>query len=231
MSKLDDDITEIEAFLTKLRFSSNIDNSEQTRASFKSAYKQFHALLVWGTIAESHLTGHASARIYFRETLSDVSHALVLTLLNLYKPARTSLRSGIENFFRALLLIRNIDATRIRNVYELFDQVEDSFSKESLVASNIHKLRATYGDLCKTVHSTKIDYMSLSIPFERLNDFHSSRFNSNLVVIRSAITAANQVIFCLWHEELKKAGRSNDDFVRDAIPRSLKRAISNATRS
>jgi len=225
MSKLDDDLSEIEAFVRDLRFLSGIGLSEHNRQLFRSAYKQFHALLVWGEVAEAQVGGLLPLKTYFRETLSDISHGFVMTLLHFYKPARLSMRSGVENLIRSLLLIRGVDATGIHAVHELFNRGKSHFSAEAAIANKVIQLEQIYGDLCKTVHSAKIDYMSLTVPFERLSIFQTTRYTSNMIILRNVSSAANQAVFGLWYAELKKAGHVNEDLVRDAVPRTLKRAV------
>jgi hypothetical protein len=205
MKKLDQDIAEIVAFVRKLRFSSQISHSDQTKTQFKNAYKYFHAMLVWGLVAEALPSDRGSTKNYFREVQSDLAYALLLTLMQYYKPARSSLRSGIENFIRVLLLDRGVDVSKILTVYTLFIEAKKIFSSNQSVKKNIEQLQSLYGDLCKTVHSVKPDYMSLEVPFEKLGIFQSGRFGTNLTTVRSAAEAMNQGIFFTLARGSKKS--------------------------
>ena len=224
MTKLDDDILEVGAFLNDLRYSKSSFQKEQNTTTLKATYKQFHSLLVWNLISESQQNSTLSPKIFFRETLSDISHSLLLTLLHIYKPARACLRSGIENHLRSLLLIKKHDASKINNVYDLFKSARKEFQKDSTVKKNIDRLSDYYDELCKTVHSAKIDYMALTVPFETIPTFNTHRFGANLSMIKSVCSLSNQSIFWLWHNQLSKVGPANSDLVRDSIPKNIKRA-------
>lgn len=225
MRKLDIEIAEIEDFIDNLRFSSIMGSTDQHRRQFKLAYKQFHALLVWGIVMDTLVDDSSGSSTYFRETLSDMSHSFLLTLMHVYKPARMSLRSGIENFVRSLLLIRGVDPTQISSVFELFAEAKLQYKDEDVVLSNVNELHRNYVELCKTVHSTKIDYMSLSVPFEHICVFQNGRYTATVRCICSVSSAANQAMFFLWHSHLGRIGHRNEDLVRDAIPRALKRVV------
>ena len=224
MSKINDDMREIEKFLSEISFSTHGLASEAGRSLFKASYKQFHALLVWGLVAEAQPASSRSFKTYFREALSDFSHAYALTLFNLYKPARISLRSGVENFVRSILLLQGIKADEIVTVYGLFDCIKLHYSSDSTISGRIHKLTASYADLCKTAHSAKTDYMSLTVPFNNILTFQNTKFNGNLGQIRDVSATVNQILFWIWHLELRLVGHANSDLVRDAIPKNLKRA-------
>lgn len=224
MSKLDNDIAEIEKFISDIHFVSASSLASTNRIALRAAYKQFHSLLIWSLIAESQDSKLDSMKLYFREALSDVSHGFMLTLMNLYKPAKISLRSGVENFIRSFLIYRGIDASEISAVYELFDTAKSAFRNDIIIEKNVSSLISDYSDLCKAVHSSKIDYMSLTVPFERLSAFFGSRYNLNMVTLRSVCTSANQLAFLLWNDQLNKVGHENEDYVRDSIPKNVKRA-------
>lgn len=224
MNKINDDLKEIEKFLSEISFSAHGLASEAGLPVFKASYKQFHALLVWGLIAEAQPASSRLFKTYFREALSDISHAYALTLFNLYKPARMSLRSGIENVVRSILLLQGVKADEIATVYGLFDRIKLYFSGDATISARIHKLAASYADLCKTAHSAKTDYMSLTVPFNNIIKFQNAKFNSNLGQIRDVSATVNQNLFWIWHLELRLVGHTNSDLVRDAVPRTLKRA-------
>ncbi|MFT9096521.1 MAG: hypothetical protein ABF459_15455, partial [Gluconobacter cerinus] len=81
-----------------------------------------------------------------------------------------------------------------------------------------------YGELCKSVHSSNIDYLSLSVPFEKLSDFNEEQFLTENERLREVCAVVNQCAFWWWDSKLAVAGHSNEDMVRDAVPRAIKRA-------
>jgi hypothetical protein len=149
----------------------------------------------------------------------------MLSLLGYYKPARNSARSAIENVIRSCLFLRKVEADKILSTYELFATAKSTFGAEPQMAKLISQLENQYKELCKTVHSAKVDYMSLSIPFEVLNKFDKAKYTTNVDLLRKVCATSNQTMFWLLHGELRRAGHINEDFVRDAIPRTLKRAV------
>jgi hypothetical protein len=200
--------------------------SDQYRELLSSTYKQFHAVLIWNLAAEKTEGKGSQTKLYYSEGVSDLSHCFLLSLMHLYKLARMALRSSIENLLRTLLFIRGVDGAKFNVVYELFTAAKTEFSGEPAGTLILQKLEMLYADLCKTVHSAKIDYMSLAVPFEQLVSFSASRYRANLNSINSVATAANRIMFLVWHTRLKATGHLNEDFVRDATPRSLKREVS-----
>jgi hypothetical protein len=225
MRKLDRDIKEIRDFLSGIRFD-DAGFSEQHRTTIAAAYKQFHAVLIWHLVIEKTYAKGSPVKVYYSECVSDISHCFLFTLMHLYKPARMVLRSSIENLLRTLLFIKGVDAAKITVVYELFAATKSAFSGHATMVAVLKRLDSVYADLCKTVHSAKVDYMSLSVPFEQLFVFNSTRYAANLAAIQSVASVANRTMFLILHDALKTAGHHNEDFVRDSVPRALKREVS-----
>jgi hypothetical protein len=226
MNNLDRDLDEIFQFIKALKFSSKISAAEL--ALIKSAYKQFHSLLIWGIVGEKEPNSPLPIRTYCREGLSDCSHAFFLTLLDLYKPARGSLRGAVENFLRLSLMYGGVDPTEETRVYELWRLGKKNFASVAGATDAIQHLEVLYSELCKTVHASKINYMSLAVPFETLSEFHAGRFKSNFTLMKSVYARENQLLFLIKHRALRLVGHKNEDFVRDALPPTIKRAALDA---
>lgn len=226
MSKLETDLAEIESFLEDFKASTPIISDKLYKDKVKYSYKQFHALLVWGIVFD-HFEEKSNKALYFRECLSDISHAYFLNLCSLYKSSRSSLRSGIENAIRVSLLQREIDIANIVSVFDLFAAAKSAYKTDQIVHGHIVKLNAIYGELCKSVHSSSANYLSLSVPFEQLSDFEEEQFLAENERLREVCAIVNQCAFWWWDSKLAVAGHSNEDMVRDAVPRSVKRAKMN----
>jgi hypothetical protein len=224
MSKLEIDLEEIEGFLKGFKVSTPNISNKIYAAKVKSSYKQFHALLVWGLVSERSDDRKSDKGLYFKECLSDISHAYFLNLCSLYKSSRSSLRSGIENAIRVSLLEKEVDITKIVSVFDLFGAAKSLYKADSVVHGLIVRLSTIYGELCKSVHSSSTDYLSLSVPFEQLSDFNEEQFLAENERLRDVCSIVNQCAFWWWDSKLPTAGHSNEDMVRDAVPRAVKRA-------
>jgi hypothetical protein len=223
MSKIDSDLEEISAFL-RCWTPSYPDLSEKSiRAKAKSSYKQFHSLLVWGLVLDS-VGITKNAKLYFTECLSDISHAYFLNLCSLYKSSRSSLRGAIENGIRVLLIDKEVEVVSIVSVSDMFARAKAECQADSVALAIVKRLHQLYGELCKSVHSSNTDYLSLTVPFEKLSEFEDQAFSKNSAFLRDVSSALNQCAFWIWEGHLSLVGHANSDLVRDAIPRSLKRA-------
>lgn len=224
MSKISRDVDEIVSFLATWNASHPDFENAEIKAKVKSSYKQFHAILVWGMIADEPGFGNDAQRQYTTEAISDLSHSYLLNLLSLYKVCRYSMRSGIENFIRVIILYAGTDVDALTSVYDLFSVAKDKYKSDATAAALISKLHSGYGELCKSVHSAKVDYLSLAVPFEKLSIFDIGQFKENNEKIRDVLSSINQLLFWLWTDRLASAGHENEDYVRDSVPRSLKRS-------
>ena len=224
MRKIKTDLAEIEGFLKDFKPSTPNFGEKSSLAKIKLSYKQFHALLVWGLVSERKSLNNTAEPLYFKECLSDISHAYFLNLSSLYKSSRSSLRSGIENAIRVALIEKGIDVKNIVSVSDLFSEVKSSYKDDVFAYELIIKLTVIYSDLCKSVHSADVNYLSLSVPFQRLSEFDETQFLAENDRLREVCSIINQCAFWLWSDKLSLAGHSNEDMVRDAIPRAVKRA-------
>jgi hypothetical protein len=228
MKKLEYDIDEIKNYLSNWNPSCPALDEKVVRARVKSSYKQFHALLVWGLAIEADEQTNKHIDLYFTEAISDLSQAYFLNLCSLYKAARSSLRSAIENTVRVLLLHKGVDIAPLNSVYDMFARVKHEYKADTTCLLLINKLHAFYGDLCKSVHSASVEYLSLSVPFEKLSVYDAIPFFENNDRLRDVSSAMNQCAFWMWSPLLVQCGHKNVDLVLDALPRSIKRAKTNA---
>lgn len=222
MSKLDTDVAEIMDFVSGWRADHPDISVEGVRPRIKSAYKQFHSVLIWRVaLDQADLTD--GMRLYVNESSSDISHSFFLNLTSLYKSSRSSLRSGVENFVRMILLSKEEDVTPLTSVFDLFASARGHFKSEPAALRIFDDLRSLYGDLCKSVHSAKIDYLAKTVPFDKLSKFDKSQFITNIEKIREACSLVNQLSYWCWSDRLAFVGHVNSDFVSDSVPRKLKR--------
>lgn len=216
------DVAELVDFIDKFQPNESL-GSDDRRAIFKRPYRQYHALLGWGLIADDVLDKKSESYVYFQEFISDLAHSLLLTLFHFYKPSRMCMRSAAENFARFITINDKIDLKSQKSTYELLDAVKLASSSYPNMRSEIDKVCAIYAELCLTVHSAKVEYMTLKVPFAHLTKFDAILFGSNLHIFLRLATALNRTLFLYWGSKLEKIGHKNADLIRDTLPSSLKR--------
>lgn len=222
MTKLDSDIIDIKNYLLRWQASYPDITAEGLRPKVKSAYKQFHSILIWRVVLD-HYDMASDIRLYANEAASDISHAFFLNFISLYKSSRSSLRSGIENFVRVILLSYGEDAKGLTSVFDLFAATRKMLVNEPPAQRIFDNLRKLYGELCKSVHSAEVDYLAQTVPFEKLSQLDQTQFLNNIEKIRETCALVNQLSFWRWNERLASLGHENADFVSDSLPRNLKR--------
>lgn len=224
MSKIDEDLKEILSFIQGWSPQVPDFSDRKQYTDIKYSYKQFHALLVWGlVVGEIKLKDEKTVQ-YLTECLSDVSHSYLLNLYSLYKSSRSSLRSGVENSLRVILLHKMVDISAIVTVYELFNRSRIEYKSDELALKLISGMQVSYSELCMSVHSSKLDYLSVAVPFASLSEFQEDQFSVNNNLIRSVSSSVNQIFFLIWSQSLYLAGHVNEDLVRDALPKLVKKS-------
>ena len=216
------ELAKIAAFIDGLRFSAP-DILGKKEASAR-AYRRFHGLLLWGLLIEKTTASHKE---FARECLADASSSFFLTLISFYKPSLLCLRSAIENFLRFMVSLDGIDPGLIGTVHQLFAESKKKHAMGTIERPFLDKLHAQYALLCRTSHTTKVDYMSMEVPFSRLNVHSSPKADENLRRIDLVCTQILNLTFCHFHRDLHQIGVGNADLARSFVPRSLRRAVSN----
>lgn len=219
--KPDDGLKELKHFIetAKLDASALSDVDAET----KSVYRKFYALLVFDYLLEGSLTD-TNQKTYSKEAVSDMSHGFFLTCIGLYKPARTSARSAIENLIRFLLLHRGVDAMKITSVYALFDEINASYSAVPDQLIRVGQLRGIYGELCKTVHSSSADYMNLKVPFNTMLTFDETKFIENRNIVRDTCNVVGEILFLEFNGLVQSAHHSQKDILSESVSKTVRSA-------
>lgn len=194
----------------------------EVNAETKGVYRKFYALLVFDYILQETLEDDHQ-KTYAREAISDMSHGFFLTCIGLYKPARTSARSAIENLVRFLLLHRGVDAMSITSVYGLFDKANEIFSPEAKQLRRIGDLRGIYRELCKTVHSSSADYMNLDVPFNTMLTFNKNKFAENRDIVRDSCKTTGELLFIEFNGLVQIAHHTQKDILSDSVSSSVRK--------
>lgn len=211
-------LADIRAFIEKLQLDGASIDPDSKAA--RTLYRRFHGLLIW-----HHLGGRAEfdeqTRTYLHECVADASAAYFLTVVGLYKAARASLRSSIENVYRVVVAEAGEDLAEFDSVPSLLEKAKE-VSKTLNQNVRIGTLYGLYGELCLTVHSASPEYMSLKVPFEALVERSQSDADGNFVMLDSAFKTMNDLLFIELAHYLHLIDYKNADLLRDAIEAVVK---------
>lgn len=215
-------LAEIKIFLADFRLEvSDVDlSSEQARC----LYRRFHALLLWDVVVDRDEFS-PTIRLYTREHLADLATGYFLTLASCYKASRLCLRGSIENAIRVLTASAGYDILKINTVWELVEACKEKWAVDSLRLSILSNIYSIYTDLCNTVHSTSIDYMSLRVPFEKLFDYEKAAFLENANIFDSTMRLLGEAFFLEFHDHLNLIDFKNADYIRDSVEKQIKKAV------
>jgi hypothetical protein len=211
-------LEDIKHFIDNLRLTSEAakPNDEFSRA----LYRKFHAVLIWDFFLDR-AEFSDQLRLYAREAVADISTCYFLTLVGVYKPARLSLRSGIENALRVKIAGSGHDIATINNVPDLVHAAK-ACAQTDAQSARLGSLYGMYGELCQTVHSAAIDYMALRVPFERISQFDAAEAQKNLEILGDVLRYINEIFYVDFQKYLYLIEYRNADLIRDAIEAKVK---------
>lgn len=213
-------LKELRAFLDSVKLNTN--SVDANDAKTKKFYKKIFALLLFDYIIQSSSLSD-EVKEYARESASDISHGSFLTFVNLYKPSRVSLRSGIENLLRYLLLTKGVDSPKIKDVYSLFETANRLFKENESQKKRIGLLHGYYSELCKSVHSAGSSYMNLKVPFNKMLEFDEKKFSENRKILHETISIVCEVLFIHNHNLVEEAHHSHKDILADSVSKLVKK--------
>ena len=114
-----------------MTLNSAIHYKSRNLAAYVSSERSLHALLLWGLALDLYSDRKLSVHeLHLKEFLSDVASSNFCSLAGLYKPAMMSLRSGVENFVKSMLLLNKADIDDTKSIYVLNDRFRDIFKNK-----------------------------------------------------------------------------------------------------
>lgn len=221
--KPEDGLKELRAFIESIKLSTH--GLSAPNSEMKVVYRKFYALLIYDYILQKSLQ-NTEHKAYAKEAVSDLSHSFFLTCIGLYKPARTSARSALENLLRLLLLNKGVDALTITSVFTLFDEANIAFSSSPSQKERIGRLRQIYQELCKTVHSSSVDYMNLEVPFNTMLQFDQDKFLGNIDIIRECSRVFGELLFVEFSQLVRTSHHTHRDLLSDSVSRIVRKEVS-----
>lgn len=220
--KPDVGIDELKSFIKSVRI--DVSGLDESAEAVKQLYKKFYAILILDFALQKSLSD-GPKKTYAREAVSDISHGVFLSLIGLYKPARTSLRSGIENFVRLSLFLKGVDALKVKDVTKLFESANEAYKDDANQKNRIGSLRSIYVELCKTVHSTDEEYMNLNVPFASMLVYDRDKFKYNN---KNAVECCKKMVQFLFVESadaVQGLHHSLRDTLFEAVPKAVKAEV------
>lgn len=226
-----DPFEEFQEYLSKISFTSLVADPDYSAAS-KRLHKRILALLVvehqFGReVTETPNELSTAAALYLEEFRSDILSAMMILHLGLYKATLMSARSAIENLFRVIAGLQEIDFRGLRSVFELVDLVKESplCKSSAIFKSSLALIIQNYGEYCDYVHSSGDDYLSLD---RKLEDFPrwnkqtgTARADSLLKMAQSAIC----ILLVLKPSTLSRLRHDQRDLVLDALSMTMKASL------
>ncbi|WP_367344933.1 hypothetical protein [Stenotrophomonas bentonitica] len=160
------------------------------------------------------------------DVVSDLTEAFFCVMNGAYKAAYTLLRSAIETYLRAVGRSEFPEILTITSVYQLFDCAEDlPYFRTDAGSVCFKTLKASYGGLCKYVHSSmrsshsSVSALSVFPTFEKSSaDRFKGYFEKVLVSMVDALVNAHPKIYLEMHF-------TGQDLLSDLLPRRTMRAV------
>lgn len=213
-------LAEIKSFISSLRLDpSGVDFSSDVA---RRVYRRFHALLLWELVIDQD-SQDPTVRLYCREMLSDLATSYFLNFIGAYKASRLTARGGIENTLRVLTAVRGVNILELNSVPALVSGCKDAWASNVLKVQLIGSMYSLYGELCNTVHSSAIDYMSLRVPFERIVEQDTAQYDDNARLLDSLFHLVGEALFLTFHDLLNLMEFKNADYIRDSVSAEIKR--------
>ena len=225
MIKTDKNIREIECFIKDFRLHSLVDDKLPHREEFKKLYKQFHALLIWWLFMDKEKKCNEAALIFFRESIADMSAGIFLNFVGPYKAGRFSARSSVENFVRFFLTYHEIGSVERMAARDMFECALGLAGLSADTVDRLGHLRVQYRELSVFLHNTTQEILSLRVAFGDIAKYDDEIFLESLNLFRQACLSMNCVLFFYFHDGIHRVGSENADFIRDTMPKALKKLV------
>lgn len=165
---------------------------------------------------------------YFNESISDLSISFFIYTQGIYKPAALMLRSAIENFCKAVALANNFnDVITLTSTTEVFNKVAISEPVQSIseCEDEFNKLKSTYSELCKSVHTANEDYMDAFEALKVLPQFIKGESDYYLTNLESVTRSFLAIISILLKEHFHKIHFSHKDLITKKLHTKIRRIL------
>ncbi len=217
-------LEEYEAFIANYVLV-KVSNNSKRKTELQSIFKRYFSFLIWYYYIQSNRISPRhfprKFKTYFVESASDVCQSLLLWNQGLYKPALLILRSGVENLFRAILLLNGVKLKGISTVFQLIASLK-ALTKDTESHALIVSLAAQYESLCGDVHSNARANMSLTAAagvYPRYRHASSQRFSKLFTNICRDIIA---LLSLQLKTQINRMHHRHRDLLFDSLPKKVK---------
>jgi len=192
-------------YITSYSISQNLQATAYVD-NLKNMHKCYFALITWN--AE---LNHAKADFLLNNTncnveiilrltevVSDIRSALFNWINGSYKTSRIMIRTGLENFVRAVSAIDNKAQLVETNVYKLFENADEItiFKSQEAIADAYSQLHSDYKILCSDTHTATIVNMEQLSSLAGLPSFEKRKAADTKDIFVRVVNNMN-TIFCL----------------------------------
>ena len=178
-------------------------------------------MLIWDFVVSEHST-NTQTRLYAKECASDLATAYLLNSIGVYKASRLCLRSCLENAVRVAASAYGLNIHNFKTIPNLFRSTKEKSNTYGKQKERIEKIYQNYNMLCKTSHSTSIDFMSLRIPFETVVMFDESESSKDIKLLEKCTSLINEIFYICFSSLLDNIDHKNSDLVRDSVQKNVK---------
>jgi hypothetical protein len=226
-----DPFEEFQKYLVGISFKNLVSEPNYAAAS-KRLHKRVLALLVveyqFGLEVQKAPSELSIATIpYLEEFRSDILSAMMILHVGLYKATLMSARSAIENIFRAIAGMQDVEFRNLKTVFELVDLVKQSplYKSSGVFQSSLNTMFTKYGEYCDYVHSNGEEYLSLDRKLADMPRWDQEAgticTDSILKMVQSAIC----ILLILRPNTISALRHDQKDLVLDALPMRLKAGL------
>lgn len=226
-----DPFHEFQKYLGGISFTSLLADPAYAAVS-KKLHCRVLALLIVEHQLDIHLQNDSNepvivARGYLNEFRSDMLSSLLIFHMGLYKATLMSSRSGIENFFRVIAGLQQVDFRSCKSVFELIEMVKQSPLRKisSTFEQSLNVLLEKYSEYCNYVHSTGEDYLSLDRKLSDMPRWQEKTGTACADSIVKMIQAAISILLLLRPDTLRSFHPDQRDFILDALPKGIKSGL------
>lgn len=200
-------------------------NKEQSD-SFKSMHKKLYAFLIF--LAELKIQRYSEqSLLYLKEVGSDLMIALFCMIQGLYKTSKIQLRCSIENFLKALVLIKTNDVTEEKNVYRIFDIAKaDKHFVGKVQQKSFTVIQKNYKTLCRTVHGDITTFDSISA-LALLPKYNEKSLRECVKLYNEVTEKFLEILFVNYYENVDKMHPENKKDFLDCLSKTTKMEVNN----
>ena len=204
---------------------SDITVQEGIEKQLKCMHRKLYSYMIFLGEQANAGTFDETTLAYQKEVVSDMIMAFFCWSNGIYKSAKLLLRSGIENFVKAIVYTYCPEIIQNKNVYEVFElaKKQSPFS-DAYTAIHFDNIHAKYADLCATVHGSMDKLASIGglIQFPCYDITEANHTYDDYVKI---IDEYLSCVYYVYYEQVYKMHEFNRDLFLQGVQRREKQKI------